>query len=83
MDLFGFVTWTEKNGTIPVDERAICILQCSQTSMGAFTAFATTQGLLQSKGVAKPFDVIEVHAEKRTSGTNKFTNFSFCVPKAK
>ena len=83
LDVFCFVTWSEKTGDIPVDERQICILQCSQTSLGAFTAFATTRGLLESKGLAKPLDVIEAHAEKRVSGSNKYTNFSFHAPKAK
>lgn len=83
MDLWGFVTWSEKTGDIGLDDRQLACLQASQTSMGAFTAFATTRGLLESKGLAKPIDVIEVHAEKRTSGTNKYTNFSFHVPKAK
>ena len=81
IDLWGFVTWSEKNGDVPVDARELCRVQCSQTSMGAFTAFATTRGLLESKGLAQPIDVIEIHAEKRVSGTNKFTNFSFHVPK--
>lgn len=83
LDLFGFVTWTEKSGEIPVDERALTCVQCSPTSKGAFTAFATTRGLFESRGIAKPVDVIEIHAEKRTSGNNKYTNFSFAVPKAK
>ena len=81
IDLWGFVVWSEKNGDVPVDARELCRVQCSQTSMGAFTAFATTRGLLESKGLAQPIDVIEIHAEKRVSGTNKFTNFSFHVPK--
>lgn len=83
MDLWGFVTWSKAKGEIPVDERQLACLQCSQTSMGAFTAFSTTRGLLESKGLAKPMDTIEVHAEKRVSGTNRYTNFSFFVPKAK
>ena len=81
IDLWGFVVKSEKKGDVPVDERELCRVQCSQTSMGAFTAFATTRGLLESKGLAQPIDVIEIHAEKRVSGTNKFTNFSFHVPK--
>ena len=81
LDLWGFVTWSEKNGDIPADSHELCRVQCSQTSMGAFTAFATTRGLLESKGIAQPIDVIEIHAEKRVSGTNKYTNFSFHVPK--
>lgn len=81
MDLWGFVTWSEKNGPVPAEERQLCRLQASQTSMGAFVAFATTRGLLQSRGLVEAIDVIEVHAEKRTSGSNKFTNMSFFAPK--
>ena len=84
LDLWGFVVWSKNKGAIPVDERQLVCLQCSQTSMGAFTGFATTRGLLESKGVAKPIDVIEVHAEKKmNSKQDKYTNFSFFVPKAK
>lgn len=82
LDVWGFITWSEKKGDIPADERELVCLQCSQTSLGAFTAFSTTRGLLESKGLVKPLEVIEVHAEKRTSGNNKYTNFSFHVPKA-
>jgi len=84
LDLWGFVVWSKNKGAIPVDERKLVCLQCSQTSMGAFTGFATTRGLLESKGVAKPIDVIGVHAEKKmNSKQDKYTNFSFFVPKAK
>ena len=83
MDIWGFVTWSDKKGDIPVDERQLACIQASQTSMGAFTAFATTRGLLESRGLAQPMEVVEVHAEKRQSGSNKYTNFSFHVPKAK
>ena len=83
LDMFGFVTWSEKNGTVPVEERQLVCVQCSQTSLGAFKAFSATRGLLESKGVVQPLDVIEIHAEKRTSGSNKFTNYSFHAPKSK
>lgn len=83
LDLWVFIVSSEKTGEIAVDQRELCRVQCSQTSLGAFTAFSTTRGLLESKGMAKPIDVIEIHAEKRTSGSNKYTNFSFHVPKAK
>lgn len=83
MDIWGFVTWSEKNGDVEADDRKLVCLQCSQTSLGAFTAFATTRGLLESKGIAKPIEVIGVRAMKRTSGSNKYTNFEFFVPKAK
>lgn len=83
LDVWGFVVWSEKHGEIPVDQRELACLQCSPTSKGAFVAFSTTRGLLESRGVAQPLDVVEVHAMKRTSGSNKFTNFEFVAPKAK
>ena len=83
LDIFGFVTWSDKKGAVDPESRELSCLQCSKTSMGAFTAFATTRGLLESQGIAKPLDLIEVHAEKRASGTNKYTNFSFKAPTQK
>ena len=83
LDIFCFVTWTDKHGDIPVDEREICIIQCSQTSKGNFMTFCTTRGLLESKGVAKPIDVVEVNAQKQQNGKgDKYTNFLFAVPRA-
>lgn len=81
LDVWGFVTWAEKGGEVPVDERELCILQCSQTSMGAFVSFCTTRGLLESKGIAQPLSEVEVTAMKRQNGANRFTNFAFSAPK--
>ena len=82
MDLFGFVVWVEGKGEIPVDERELCRLQCSQTSMGNFTAFCTTRGLLESKGIAKPMEVIEVTAQaQQNKNGDRYTNYLFSVPK--
>lgn len=83
LDLFGFVVWVEGKGEIPVDERELCRLQCSQTTMGNFTAFCTTRGLLESKGIAKPIDVIEVTAQaQQNKNGDRYTNMTFAVPKA-
>ena len=82
MDLFGFVVWVEGKGEIPVDERELCRLQCSQTSMGNFTAFCTTRGLLESKGIAAPLEVIEVTAQaQQNKNGDRYTNYLFSVPK--
>lgn len=80
LDVFGFVT---KIGDkeIPTERRELSCLQCSKTSMGAFQAFCTTQGLLQSRGLSRQTSVVEIHAEKRVAGNNKYTNFSFHMPK--
>lgn len=81
LDVWGFVTWSEKGGDVPADERELCILQCSQTSLGAFMSFCTTRGLLEPKGIAQELEEVEVHAEKRQKGSNKYTNFSWHAPK--
>lgn len=84
MDLWGFVTWSSKTGAIPVDERQLACLQCSQTSMGNWTSFCTSRGLLEQSGRVKPIDLIEVHAQKQVNkDSKKYTNFTFFVPKAK
>lgn len=82
LDIFGFVVWSSTKGAIAPEARQLACLQCSPTSKGAFTAFSTTRGLLQAKGIVKEIDIVEVHAEKRTNGSNKFTNFSFHAPAA-
>jgi len=83
LDIFGFVTWTKEKGEIPVEEREMVLLQCSQTSLGAFKTFATTRGVLESRGMAKPIDVVTVKAMKRVKGNYKYTNFEFSAPKSR
>ena len=81
LDVWGFVTWSAKNGPIDVESRQLACLQCSQTSLGAFMAFATTRGLLMKAGLVEELSVIEVKALKQVNGTNKYTNFGFAAPK--
>ena len=76
-DIWGMVTWTEKKGAIAPEDQTLHLVQASQTSLGGFMAFCTTQGLLRSKGIGKDSTEIEVHAEARSKGSNKYTNFSF------
>ena len=83
IDIFGFITWSEKSGDIPPGERELCLLQCSQTSAGKFSAFCATRGLLQSKGVVKPISVVEVTAQKQQNKSgDRYTSFTFAAPKA-
>ena len=82
LDVWGFVTWSAKNGPIDVESRQLACLQCSQTSLGAFMAFATTRGLLMKAGLVEELSTIEVKALKQVNGTNKYTNFGFAAPKA-
>ena len=81
LDVWGFVTWSAKNGPIDVESRQLACLQCSQTSLGAFMAFATTRGLLMKAGLVEELSTIEVKALKQVNGTNKYTNFGFAAPK--
>lgn len=82
LDIFGFVVWSKERGNIPPENRELVLLQCSQTSLGAFKTFATTRGVMESKGMLKPIDTVVVTAMKRVSGTNKYTNYAFSAPKA-
>lgn len=81
IDIWGMVSWTEKGGDIAPESQTLHLLQASQTSAGAFQAFCTTQGLLRSKGIGVDLDEVEVHAEARSKGTLKYSNFSFFAPK--
>ena len=81
LDVWGFVTWSAKNGNVGVESRKLACLQCSQTSLGAFMAFATTRGLLMKAGLVEELSTIEVKALKQVNGTNKYTNFGFAAPK--
>lgn len=81
LDVWGFVTWSAKNGDVGVESRKLACLQCSQTSLGAFMAFATTRGLLMKAGLVEELSTIEVKALKQVNGTNKYTNFGFAAPK--
>lgn len=83
-DLWGFVTYTEKKGDIPEDQRELTVVQLSQTSLGNFTSFCVSRGLLESRGVAQPATVIELHAEAQESRRgDRYTNFSFKAAKTK
>lgn len=79
-DLFGYIV-SQDGKDIPVDERELVLFQLSATSLGNFTAFCVSRGLLESRGMVAPSDLIEVTAEDRTKGDKSFTNMSFKVVK--
>lgn len=81
-DIWGFVTWTDKDGEVAPDKWEIHLLQASQTSQGAFKGFCATQGLLFDRGVIPALpEEVEVHAMARSKGTMKYTNFAFVAVK--
>ena len=81
IDLWVFVTHTEKKGDIAIDERQLTLVQLSQTSAGNWANFCASRGMLESRGAAKLVEV-EIVAQAQTNGSNKYTNFQFRAPKA-
>ena len=76
-DLFGYVTWTKDGGDIAPDDRELVLVQLSSTSLGNFTAFCVSRGLLESRGTIQPSELIEILAEDKTKGSMSFTNMNF------
>ena len=77
IDLFGYITWTKDGGDIAPDDRELVLVQLSSTSMGNFTAFCVSRGLLESRGVVQPSEMIEIIAEDNTKGSMSYTNMNF------
>ena len=83
IDLWGFLVKTEKKGEIPLEERVMVMVQLSQTSVGNWTNFCTTRGMLASKCGVPVSDQVEVVAQAQAKGDNKYTNFNFRAPSSK
>ena len=75
-DLFGYIVSVDGK-EIPVDDRELVLVQMSATSLGNFTAFCVSRGLLESRGMVQPSSLIEITAEDKTKGDKAFTNMSF------
>lgn len=75
-DLFGYITAIDGK-EIPEDERELVLMQLSATSLGNFTAFCVSRGLLESRGTVSPSDFIDISADARTKGSNAFTVMTF------
>lgn len=75
-DLWGYIVSVEGK-EIPLDDRELVLVQMSATSLGNFTAFCVSRGLLESRGTIQPNGLIEITAEDRTKGDKAFTNMSF------
>ena len=82
IDLWGFITWTEKKGDVDPADRQLALVQLSQTSAGNLRNFMVSRGMLESKGLA-PLTELEVVAQAQSKGTNKYTNFNFRAPSKK
>ena len=80
IDLWGFMTWTSTKGEIAEDDRTLVMVQLSQTSAGAFQNYTVQRGMLESKG-GQVYGSVKITAQAQANGSNKYTNFSFGLPK--
>ncbi len=80
-DLWGFLTWSEKEGIVAEEDYELVCLQASQTSLGQWELFCKTQGILQSRGSSKESAEVEATATVKAKGTDKYTMFNFSRPK--
>lgn len=79
-DLFGFIVAVDGK-EIPVDDRELVLVQLSATSLGNFTGFCVTRGLLESRGSVEPSALVDITADARTKGSNAYTVMTFKAAK--
>lgn len=80
-DLFGYVVSVDGK-EVPIDDRELIQVQMSATTLGNFTAFCVSRGLLESRGQAQPSDFIEVIAQDQSKGDKSYTNMAFKAVKS-
>ena len=80
-DLFGYVV-SDDGKEVPIDDRELVQVQMSATTLGNFTAFCVSRGLLESRGQVQPSDFIEVIAQDQSKGDKSYTNMAFKAVKA-
>ena len=80
VDLWAYLTWSEKTGDVPLVEQELVRVQLSQTSASAFAYYCATRGRLERSGLVPKAAEIEIHAEARSGNSGDFTNFSFHAP---
>jgi hypothetical protein len=79
-DLFGYIVAIDGK-EVPVEDRELALVQLASTSLGNFTAFCVSRGLLESRGSVQHSDVITLTATDRVQGANSFTNIAFKAAK--
>lgn len=79
-DLFGFIVAVDGK-EVPVDDRELVLVQLSATSLGNFTGFCVTRGLLESRGSVEPSALVDITADARTKGSNAYTVMTFKAAK--
>ncbi len=83
MDLWGLLTYSEKKGDIPLEERELVLVQVSKTSMGPWVNFCVARGMLHDKAGLQISDEVEIVAQAQAKGDTKYTNWAFRAPSAK
>ena len=80
-DLFGYIVSVDGK-EIPVDDRELTLIQMAPTTLGNFTTFCASRGILESRGEVTASTFIEVLAQDQSKGDKSYTNMTFKAVKA-
>lgn len=81
VDLWGYLTRSDKYGDIDEDDQELVRVQLSKTSAANFGYFCGQRGRKESAGKVPKLTVVEIIAVGQTGSAGSYTNFSFAAPK--
>ena len=82
VDLWGYITWDAKNGTIGDEDQELVRVQLSKTSSANFAYFCGQRGRPESEGKVAKLEIVEITADAQEGKSGSYTNYSFSAPKA-
>ena len=82
VDLWGYITWSAKNGTIADEDQELVRVQLSKTSSANFAYFCGQRGRPESEGKVAKLEIVEITADAQEGKSGSYTNYSFSAPKA-
>ena len=82
VDLWGYITWDAKNGTIADEDQELVRVQLSKTSSANFAYFCGQRGRPESEGKVAKLEIVEITADAQEGKSGSYTNYSFSAPKA-
>ena len=82
VDLWGYITWDAKSGTIADEDQELVRVQLSKTSSANFAYFCGQRGRPESEGKVAKLEVVEITADAQEGKSGSYTNYSFSAPKS-
>ena len=82
VDLWGYITWDAKSGTIADEDQELVRVQLSKTSSANFAYFCGQRGRPESEGKVAKLEIVEITADAQEGKSGSYTNYSFSAPKA-